>query len=284
MSLINRSLKYINLRKAIEKKILTNKINKNPKKPPKYFSKFIVEEFKVQDRSVWSIKPHVKPQKTALFLHGGAFYFNITGGHWDFISMLVQELSIEIYVPDYPLAPESTYTETYQFLDELYSTIMDKNETGDVCFMGDSAGGTLALGFSQVLDIKKHPLPKKIFLFSPWLDLTLSNSEIKNFEENDYILSVNGLLAAALNFSGGSDLFNPLLSPIYGKLDVSKLYIFSGQNDILYPDVIKLVGILNKRNIEHKFYDYPQMFHDWIVIKTLPETRDVIERIKKTID
>jgi len=46
-------------------------------------------------------------------------------------------------------------------------------------FMGDSAGGGLALAFAQkLLDENAAIQPIKSILFSPWLDLSMQNTEI----------------------------------------------------------------------------------------------------------
>ena len=95
-----------------------------------------------------------------------------------------------IYVPDYPLAPDSNWKDTYTFMDELYCKVQERYADKKIVFMGDSAGGGLALGFAQKLRDNGKKLPNHIVLFSPWLDLSMGNHEIKEYEKKDVFLTI----------------------------------------------------------------------------------------------
>lgn len=49
-------------------------------------------------------------------------------------------------VPIDPLAPEHTYRDVDPFLRNVYRRVLDAHDSKSIVFMGDSAGGGLALG------------------------------------------------------------------------------------------------------------------------------------------
>jgi acetyl esterase/lipase len=62
--------------------------------------------------------------------------------------------------------------EAIDFLDELYDNLFQCRESRNIIFMGDEAGGGLALGFAQQLRDRQAKQPSRIILLSPWLDVT----------------------------------------------------------------------------------------------------------------
>ena len=106
---------------------------------------------------------------------------------------------------------------------------------------GDSAGGGLALGLAQDLLADGAPLPERLVLLSPWLDLTLSNPAIPEYERRDPWLAKAGLVEAGLVWAGGDDPTAPRLSPRNGALTgLPRVALFVGTREIAYPDVADL--------------------------------------------
>lgn len=114
-----------------------------------------------------------------LYLHGGAYVNRITSQHWHFLARIVEALDCKITVPLYPLAPEHTFDETYEFVLPIY------NEQKPQVIMGDSAGGGLALSLCQYLKEQQLPQPEKVIAISPWLDMTMENPGIQKVDRFD---------------------------------------------------------------------------------------------------
>ena len=86
---------------------------------------------------------------------------------------------------------------------------------------------------------------------SPWVDVSMSNSKIKDFEEKDPLLPLNGLIATGKQFAGSLDTQNPLISPIYGNMDnLKEIFLIFGTNEILYPDCLKLEKLLKTSKLK----------------------------------
>jgi acetyl esterase/lipase len=279
-------LKITSFSKVVEKKMIENKFNKSPAPPKKSIYRVAdVSLSYILERQVWEIKPkNSKPEIVVIFLHGGAYIANISKMHWNVVQKIVEMIRPIIYVPDYPIAPESNWKDTYTFMDELYWRVQEKYTDKKIVFIGDSAGGGLALGFAQKLRDEGKNLPNHIVLFSPWLDLNMDNPEIKKYEDRDVILTTKGLMAAAQKYGGGTDFKNPYLSPIYG--DFSKLCtitVFTGTNDLLHPDSKKLRELCLSQNLPLNYFEYPRMFHDWVIFTFLPESKDALKKVKSIL-
>lgn len=60
--------------------------------------------------------------------------------------------------------------------------------------MGDSSGAALVLALGQILYNENAPIqPSARVLFSPWVDVTLTNKRIDDYLERDIMLPPYGL-------------------------------------------------------------------------------------------
>jgi acetyl esterase/lipase len=271
------------MKRAMESRIVNNTYKKEPATIPKSILKrFSVEVEELMGRKVWIISPKNFENKTAiLFLHGGAYYANITQLHWRLVEKLIVSTNAIFIVPDYPLAPESTCVNTYQFLDAVYVILISKFSSKQIVFMGDSAGGGLALGYAQKIRNEDIKQPEQIILFSPWLDVSMTNPEMAKYDKLDKILSINGLKIAGKNYSGEMNITDFRVSPIYGNFtNLGRISIFIGTNEVFIADARKFKQLLEAQNIDFNYFEYSGMFHDWVVVTNLKETKDVLIKIK----
>ncbi len=284
--LIQQVMRWIGMKKKMERKMLFNLFEKDPAIPSISLRRnFSVKESALQGRKVWTISPPSQRSDTViLFLHGGAYMANINKQHWDFVGQLVSKTHAVLVVPDYPLAPEATFVETYEFLDHLYEAILDGYSDRRIIFAGDSAGGGLALGFIQHLNNTNRKLPEQTILFSPWLDLTMSDPNLKTFAEEDNILTIRGLKSAAVKYAGDTDLHDFRLSPMYGNFSgLGRISVFTGKRDLLHADALQFKQLMEHQQIPIAWFEYPEMFHDWVIITSLKESRDAIEKVVELI-
>jgi acetyl esterase/lipase len=275
------------MKRAMEKKIVSNGYNKEPACIPKSIPKNNTVEVEViNGRKVWTISPKNNENNTViLFLHGGAFYANITGMHWRLIEQIIFSTRARIVVPDYPLVPEVNYKDIYQFIDAVYAKQISLYPSKQIVLMGDSSGGGLALGFAQKIKNQSIKQPDQIVLFSPWLDVSMTNPDMAEFDKLDKILSINGLKLAGKNYAGDLDIMDFRVSPIYGDFSgLARISLFVGTNEVFVADARKLKLLLADRRIDFNYHEYPGMFHDWVVVPNLPETKDVISRVAGSLN
>jgi acetyl esterase/lipase len=284
--LIQAIMSLFGMKKKMEKKMIASSFAKNPAKIPNSLLKiFNIIEIEQNGRKAWTISPfNSKSDLIILYFHGGAYMANISKQHWYLIEQLINSTKATIVIPDYPLAPEATYKETYGFIQELYTRLLNDYPTKRFVFIGDSAGGGLALGFVQQLrnDNKKQPV--EIIIFSPWLDVSMSNSNLDILDKEDKILSIRGLKNTGQKYAGNLDLKDFRVSPIYGDLTgLCRISIFTGTKDLLNADAKKYKQLMKDQNICFNYFEYPKMFHDWVIITSLKESQDVIDKVAKLL-
>jgi len=166
---------------------------------------------------------------------------------------------------------------------QIYKQIILDVKLKDIVIMGDSAGGGMSLALAELLNEKHLPQPGNIILISPALDMSLKNPEIHDVEKLDLILAVPALIDIGKWYGREKGSKHYLVSPIYGNLqNLGKISLFTGTNDILYPDAKKLKSIADEKGIKINYYEYPSMIHIWQLL-FFPESKKAREQIIEII-
>ena len=149
----------------------------SPAKLPESLKKLChIEQSTVDGASVYTFTPRQNASKLhIIYTHGGSYVEAITHHHWNLVHALIMATQATVTVPLYPLAPEHNYHNAYALLEKIYRTITAEIPSSQVILSGDSAGGGLALGTALYYRDQGLPMPGRIILFAPWLDLTMSN-------------------------------------------------------------------------------------------------------------
>lgn len=221
--------------------------------------------------------------KHILYLHGGSYLHDPDPHHFKFLDKLIKMTDARVTFPVYPKAPRHDFSETYHLLMKLYEERLKTSEEG-VILMGDSAGGGLALGFAEYLMKEGKKTPSGVIALSPWLDLTMENPEIKEYEKVDPWLrgASSGPIARA--WANGTDLKDYRLSPTFGALTgLKKVAIFVGTREILYPDIMKFADKLKEKNIELKLFVGQGMNHVYPLFP-IPEAKEALGYVSEVME
>ena len=289
-----RFLQWLMFRLGIKKELATwfkrSSINQKAASLPRLF-KFIcrhaytIEHQKLHNRDVWILNPKQKEvQKTIFYLHGGAYIYNISQYHWRFLSCLCHHTQARIVVVDYPLAPTADCGEAYLFIEYVYAQLIANHQATEVTVMGDSAGGGLALGFAQYLQKTQYIQPSRIILLAPWLDIALTHPKIDQIEVLDPLLDKVALIKAGEAYKGNYDAQDPRVSPLYGNMkNLGRISIFISTHDLLWADCEVLHHRLKAEHIQHDYFEYPTLFHVWMMVVSLKESRLALKQITDLI-
>ncbi len=249
--------KFINFKKLVEQKAYKQYSNSlKPFVPSSIHREFLTNIINISSREIATFERKDKVTKNhIIFFHGGAYIFNISTGHWKLAKKIVNKSFCRMTLIDYPFAPEFSYKQTFSMVQNAYELLIRKYPDDNFILMGDSAGGGLALSFMQKIINEKSPkIPVKCILLSPWLDLTISNPDIKNLEMTDHILSLKMLKFAGQKYSNGDNANNYLLSPINGIFrNIPKTIIFYGTEEIFNADCNKLKSLISDNNTNFIF-------------------------------
>lgn len=283
-------LSFIQVKALIENDLDSGNWNQDPSPFPECLKeKLNIDISEILDRKVWTIQSKTDnntSKKVVIYLHGGAYIYNIAGIQWSFIEKLIEETGVTFVVPDYPLAPKAKCNETIAFMNTLYLETTSRFHSEDLIFMGDSAGGGLALSFTMYLKQQNETLPEQTILLSPWLDITMNNPDILRISEDDKILDIRYLQLAGELYAGELDHEDYRVSPIYGNFTgLSPISIFIGTDDILSADTEKLREIMRADELTLNYFEYPKMIHVWLLfLPIIRESRHALKEIVKLIE
>ena len=116
--------------------------------------------------------------------------------------------------------------------------------------------------------------PAKIILLAPWLDIALRQPQIPEIEQVNPLIDSIGLRKAGEVYRGELEEKDPRVSPLYGEMkSLGHLSIFISTHDQLWADCHDLHHSLLQQGIRHHYFEYPQMFHDWMMVVSLPKSK-----------
>ncbi len=263
------------------------KLRKSDQKlPPKnFFKKFIVEEEQIHETIIHKIKnKETKTSGLVIFIHGGAFISGPAEHHWKATEKIVQQTEKELWLLDYPKAPETKIQQICRNIDMVFDLALQNFKPEHITLIGDSVGGNLIMTLTQRLIERKKEVPKKLILITPVFDSSLSNPEIDSIGEKDPMLHKRGLTSAKEMCADGLDLKDKIISPLYGNFKgfpQTDLYI--GSYDIMYPDAKLGVEKMKKVAVDVKLKDGAKMPHIYPLLPVLPEAKKALQEIIESI-
>jgi epsilon-lactone hydrolase len=243
-----------------------------------------IEQRAVAGFTCYTVTPRTGTANQAIvYLHGGAYVFEITKRQWTFVDRLVTELGCRVDVPIYGLAPQCTYKDAYPIVADVYKDLLEHFEPAAIAIAGDSAGAGLGLGFTQTLAETRSAMPGRLIMVSPWLDVSMTNPGIADIERIDPRLSRVGMAAAGRAWAGGGDLTDPRLSPINGSMvNLPPIEVYMGTHDILLPDARKFRDLASAAGARVSLHEVDGAFHLY-VLAPVPEGRHAVGDIINTL-
>lgn len=218
-----------------------------------------------------------------MFLHGGAYLFPLVDGQWGIVEGLIDRTGLPVIIPDYPLAPQHSATEAFDFVQPIIDQA--QAEFGRVIVFGDSAGADLALSLAMQRRDAGARQVDGLVLYAPWVDVTMTNPEIEEVQPRDKILRAPGLEWAGRAWAGDLDPADPLVSPLYGDPSgLPPMRIFQGDADILAPDAIEFAHRVARAGGDVRLRIDPGGFHVYVLaVPTIPEAEAALDHSARFI-
>ena len=219
-----------------------------------------------------------------LYFHGGAYCLGSHQSYAHLLSRLSEITKHKVYFISYRLAPEYKYPTA---IDDCYHVYEGMIESGipssSINFVGDSAGAALALNVCVKAREKGIGLPKSISCISPWVDLTLLNSSIKERSLRDYFLSPQTLHWCAEQYLGEINRDDPGVSPVFADLSgLPPILIQVGSEEILFDDAYTLMEVAEKHGVSVSLEMWEGMCHIWpFFYSILDEGNEALHNIAK---
>jgi acetyl esterase/lipase len=252
--------------------------------PPDWFSAHChLRSWNVDGYAVVSVTPRSGASAwNLMYLHGGGYIFPLLPPHWTIIRALIEATGATVTVPLYPLAPEHDHRPAWAMVDAVYDELLHSGAGKRLAVAGDSAGANFALSLAIRRRAAGAPLPDRLILFSPWLDLTLSDPAARAVEPHDGILAVDGAIQCGRWWAGQEIPRLPAFSPLYADLrGLPAIALFQGTNDIFVADARSFQAKAEAQGIDLQYFEYEGAFHVFMGARSTRESRDVYARVAR---
>lgn len=257
--------------------------------PESFRSRFIVAEREVLGHRVVTIHPKSGPASWhMLYFHGGGFVRPMFKEHWPLVAEMVKACGISVTVPLYPVVPEAPYTTQDDLADAAYAELAAQHDPARIILNGDSAGGHMALALALRLVRRGGPLPGRLALFAPWLDLGLADPAIAAVEPHDVMLKIGTLRACGGLVAAGRAIDDPAVSPLYAPsgdlVQLPPTRIWTGRHDLFIVDSRTFAGRLRAAGVDARLYEYEAAPHVFMAITPTREAKDVFGLLRAFIE
>lgn len=271
--------------KGLEPFLAGREVPKDAAMPDKFRSKFDVEEWEAAGQKVVTLHPKSGPKNGEgawhmLYFHGGGFVLPMFKEHWPLAEAMVDKFGISISLPLYEVVPESPHSRQDELADAAYAKIAQSHDPAKIILNGDSAGGHMALCLALRLAKAREPMPGKLALFAPWLDVTMADPAMQAVEPHDFMLKIGTLRACGKVFAGAGDPGSAQFSPLYtAKEDLALLpptRIWTGRHDLFIIDSRTFAGRLRDAGVDAKLYEYEGAPHVFMAVVPTRESKDCL--------
>jgi epsilon-lactone hydrolase len=184
----------------------------------------------------------IDPRHVVLYFHGGVYVLGDAFQAAGLAAQVGRRTRARVISVDYRLAPEHPYPAAVDDALAAYQALLlAGTDPADIAFVGESAGGGLAI--ATLVNARDHglPLPAAAFVMSPYADLTLAGTTMDTKRAADPLLSRELLQPRVPDYTAGHDPAAGLISPVFADLSgLPPLIIQAGTREVLLDDAVRL--------------------------------------------
>lgn len=251
------------------------KTNEKPVDVPEMLPfKTSVESIDLEGVQTFLLNRRDRNDRAVIYLHGGNFLRRPTMYQWKFADTIARRTRAEVFLPMYPLAPVHNHADAHVAIEAVYRKVVEEYGARNITLMGDGAGAGLAISFAQRLKGLGLEQPSHLILVSPWVDITLGNPKVDEFEASDPLLASYGLRKVGVLWSHGTKDTDPLVSPINGDVhELRNVLVFAGTRELFYPDAKLMYDRIAATGIHAEFHEGRGLNHNFPLYPTPEATR-----------
>ncbi len=214
--------------------------------------------------ALWAVPKGCAEDRVLLCSHGGGYVTGSMFSHRKLYAHLAKAVGCRALIVDYGLAPENIHPGPVNDMAKAYRWLLDQGIAANhVAFVGDSAGGGLAV--TTILRAREQglPLPAATMPLSPWLDMDAGGKTFETNRDKDALVAremVQGMAATFLGEAGNRR--DPLVNPLHGDLrGLPPVYIQVGGYETLLDDSRALAEAVRRADGDVKLDEHPEMQH-----------------------
>ncbi|MGW7424506.1 alpha/beta hydrolase [Streptomyces sp. NPDC054813] len=207
--------------------------------------------------------PGGDPSDVVLYFHGGAYAIGSAADAVGLAADVSRRVGARAVCVEYRLAPENPFPAAVDDAVAAYRALLDQGvPAARIAFVGESAGGGLAVATLVALKEAGLPQPSSAAVFSPWADLTVSGASATGKAGLDPALTPQALRTRARDYLGTTPGTEPLASPVFADLTgLPPLLVQVGSHEILLDDAVRLAARAAAADVRVDLQVWPQVPH-----------------------
>jgi acetyl esterase/lipase len=235
---------------------------------------------------IWALPAGADTSRVLLYTHGGGFAVGSASSHRKLAGHVAKALGVTAFVLDYRRAPEHPHPAQVEDGVAVFTALTERGVApADITTIGDSAGGNLAIAIALSLREQGKPLPGRVVVFSPWLDMENSGETLVTNDATDALITVGlleGMIAGVLA-GGAIDPTTPLANPLYADFTgFPRLYVTAGSAEALVDNATRLAERAQAAGVDVTLSVVEGMQHVFpFLAGNAPEADDEIAAIAK---
>lgn len=226
------------------------------------------------------LTPHnAAPGRALMYLHGGGYTVGNPRTHRAMVARLAIQAGMKAYLPDYRLAPEHPCPAAIEDALTAWQALLALES--DPVLAGESAGGGLSVRLCQRAQELGIRMPQRLYLQSPWLDLSLNNPSQHERNARDPMLKHDWLESQfARHYSAGQDRRSLDVSPQFGSAEgFPPTLIQVGTHEVLYDDARLWAEKLHAAGVTSQLFVGEGLWHAWPLFAPLvPESTQALQQ------
>jgi len=227
---------------------------------------------------------------TIIYYHGGCFVSGGFSTHDNQLRQLSVLSGCRVIAVQYRLAPEHAYPAAHDDAENAANIIWRHSELlgvdrNYITFVGDSAGGHLALISALRVRNTGQWLPRQLILIYPMLDATASSNSYK-INGSDYLLTSDTLLSGFEAYFPNTDFTHPEASPLFRNdfAGLPPVHIITAEYDPLRDEGENLFSRMIDQGVTCTAQRYLGVIHGFFQLGGISQTarnlmRDICTRI-----
>ncbi|MGW7240769.1 alpha/beta hydrolase [Streptomyces sp. NPDC054804] len=207
--------------------------------------------------------PGGDPSDVVLYFHGGAYAIGSAADAAGLAADVSRRVGARAVCVEYRLAPDNPFPAAVEDAVAAYRALLDRGVlAARTAFVGESAGGGLAVATLVALKEAGLPQPSSAAVFSPWADLTVSGASASGKAALDPALTPQALRTRARDYLGTTPGTEPLASPVFADLTgLPPLLVQVGSHEILLDDAVRLAARAAAADVRVDLQVWPQVPH-----------------------
>jgi acetyl esterase/lipase len=235
--------------------------------------KVVFEDLTLGGRPARKVLPNdLAADGAVLFFHGGGYRVGSLDGYKSFMAYLALACGVPVYGLDYRLSPEHTYPAALNDAVSAFVELSQSVEPERIMWVGDSAGGGLALASLLTLKEKGLALGGAAALLSAWLDGTASGDSY-GARRAEFCTGMRG-------YAGDYPLDTVGVSPLFGDHEgLPPLLLQVVESEPMRDDSTQLQQRASAAGVDSRIEVFAYGFHDFQIFTDIPEARAAIDSI-----